>query len=56
MNENMILECYQDLLTIVMNDDIVCFSCIELICIELYMMINMMVCNDDGLNNDHTRT
>lgn len=37
-----------------MNDDIVYFSYIELICIELYIMINMMVCNDDGLNNDHT--
>lgn len=38
MNENMILEYYRDLLMIVMNDDIVYFSYIELICIELYMI------------------
>lgn len=38
MNENMILKYYRDLLMIVMNDDIVYFSYIELICIELYMI------------------
>lgn len=38
MNKNMILEYYWNLPTIVMNDDIVYFSYIELICIELYIM------------------
>lgn len=42
MNKNMILEYYRDLLMIIMNYDIVCFSYIELICIELDMMINII--------------